>query len=94
MGKKLYKKQSGFVEKTIGNETVVVPLVNNVAQMDKVFSLNEVGSVIYNSLNESKTLDELLQIVLNEFDVEAETAKNDLEQFLDKAVFKEIVQEL
>lgn len=94
MGKKLYKKQSGFVEKTIGNETVVVPLVNNVAQMDKVFSLNEVGSVIYNSLNESKTLDELLQIVLNEFDVEAETAKNDLEQFLDKAVFKGIVQEL
>jgi hypothetical protein len=94
VGKKLYKKQSGFVEKTIGNETVVVPLVNNVAQMDKVFSLNEVGSVIYNSLNESKTLDELLQIVLNEFDVEAETAKNDLEQFLDKAVFKEIVQEL
>ncbi len=94
MGRKLYKKREGFVEKTIGNEVVIVPLVNEVAQMDKVFSLNEVGSVIYNSMSESKSQEELLQVILSEFEIDDVTAKNDLEQFLVKAVDKGIIQEL
>ncbi|WP_439183720.1 PqqD family protein [Carboxylicivirga taeanensis] len=90
----LYKKQTGFVEKTVGDEMVIVPLVGKVAQMEHVFSLNEVGAAIYNALNEAKTQEELLALILSDFDVDKETAQRDMELFLDKAVDKGIIQKL
>ncbi|WP_430809752.1 MULTISPECIES: PqqD family protein [unclassified Carboxylicivirga] len=91
MGTKQYIKKNGFVEKHIGDETVVVPLVGSVAQMEKVFSLNEVGSLIYSNLSAAKTNDELLTLVLNTFDVSPQTAAADLKHFLQEAVNKGII---
>jgi len=90
----LFKKKNGFVEKAVGNEIVIVPLVGKVAQMEKVFSLNEIGAFIYNCLNTKKTTDELLSLILNEFEIDRETALNDLELFISKAVKIGIVEEL
>ena len=94
VGKQLYKKQTGFVEKTIGDELVIVPLVGAVAQMERVFSLNELGVFIYNSLNSPKSEEEVIKLILNEFEIDQQTAKEDLKHFLDKAVENGIVQKL
>jgi len=94
VGKQLYKKRTGFVEKTIGDELVIVPLVGAVAQMDKVFSLNELGVFIYKLLNTPRSEDEMTNLILDEFDVDKETALQDLKQFLRKAVENTIVQKL
>lgn len=94
MGKHLYKKQSGFVEKIVGDELVIVPLVGAVAQMEKVFSLNEMGSFIYNLLNKPKSKEGILKLILNEFDIDKETALKDLEHFLQKAVIGGIIKEI
>ncbi|MCU4176408.1 PqqD family protein [Carboxylicivirga sp. N1Y90] len=85
MGELYYEKASGFVEKHIGNELVIVPLVGAVAQMDKVFSLNEIGSFIYFLIDEPKTKGEILDKILTDFDVTEEIAKTDLDSFLLKA---------
>jgi len=94
VGKQLYKKRAGFVEKTIGDELVIVPLVGAVAQMDKVFSLNELGVFIYKMLNTPKSEEEIITLILNEFDIDELTAQQDLKQFLSKAVENTIVQKL
>ncbi|WP_430816289.1 PqqD family protein [Carboxylicivirga sp. RSCT41] len=94
MRSKLYIKQTGFVEKTVGNEMVVVPLVGTVAQMEKVFSLNEIGSFIYNNLGSKKSTGEITELILNEFEIDRETAQKDVEQFLEKAVANGVIKEL
>jgi hypothetical protein len=91
---KSYKKQTGFVEKAIGNEIVIVPLVGKVAQMEKVFSLNEIGSFIYNNLESEKSMEEIIILILNEFEIDKLTATKDLEHFLSKAVASGIIKEL
>ena len=91
---KLYKKQTGFVEKTVGNETVIIPIVGTVAQMEKVFSLNEIGSFIYNNLTSEKSAGEIIRLIINEFEIDEQTAEKDLEQFLNKAVANGIIGEL
>jgi hypothetical protein len=35
--------QSRFVSREVGNELILVPLTNNVAQMNSMFTLNETG---------------------------------------------------
>jgi len=92
VSKQLYIKKAGFVEKTIGTDLVIVPLVGAVAQMEKVFSLNELGTFIYNLLNKPRSFEEILELILNEFDIDEQTANNDLEHFLIKAVESSIVQ--
>ncbi len=94
MGEHLYKKRQGFVEKVIGNEVVIVPLVGAVAQMEKVFSLNELGSFICNKLNNEMTKEQILDVILQEFDVDRTTADKDLEQFLENAVKSGIIEQL
>ncbi|WP_289054025.1 PqqD family protein [Carboxylicivirga marina] len=94
MGKTFYKKKTGFVEKTVGDEMVIVPLVGAVAQMEKVFSLNELGSFIYNHLSSQKSTTDLIKLILSEFEIDEETANKDLEHFLKKAVESGIIEEL
>jgi len=94
LGEHLYKKRQGFVEKVIGNEVVIVPLVGAVAQMEKVFSLNELGSFICNKLNNEMTKEQILDVILQEFDVDRTTADKDLEQFLENAVKSGIIEQL
>jgi len=82
----LYKKISNIVEKEIGGELIIVPLVDSVAQMDKVFSINEVGVFIFSLLDESISFENLLEKVVNEFDVSANEAAQDVKAFLEKAI--------
>lgn len=86
MGQLLYKKVSGYVEKQVDNELVIVPMVAAVAEMDKVFSLNEIGSIIYEFLSEPKSEDEILSKIINEFEVSETIAKEDIHHFLNQSI--------
>ncbi len=92
MGELLYKKASGFVEKRMGNELVIVPMVAAVAQMDKVFSLNEIGSLIYDFLNEPKSEKEILNKVIIEFEVSERIAKQDIKSFLNESIKAKVIE--
>ncbi|MCT4590017.1 MAG: PqqD family protein [Carboxylicivirga sp.] len=87
-----FVKKEGFVEKTIGDETVIVPLVDSVANMEKVFSLNEIGSFIFNCLKTEQSKHQIIELILNEFEIDKLTATQDLEHFLNKAVDIGIVE--
>jgi hypothetical protein len=90
---RFFKQSDGFVEQSVGGETILVPLVDSVAQMNEVITLNELGTFIYNLLKESKTFEEILSDVLTEYDVSNERAKQDLNNFLKSALEKEIIIE-
>nr|WP_321450773.1 PqqD family protein [uncultured Carboxylicivirga sp.] len=87
-----YKKVSGFVEKKLGNELVIVPVASEVAQMNKVFAINEVGLYILEQLNESKSEKEIIDLVCKEFDVNTTVAKNDIKDFLSEAISANIIK--
>ena len=81
------------MEQSVGGETILVPLVDSVAQMNEVITLNELGTFIYNLLKEPKAFEEILSYVLTEYDVSNERAKQDLNNFLKSALEKEIIIE-
>ena len=93
MKERFFKQSDGFVEQSVGGETILVPLVDSVAQMNEVITLNELGTFIYNLLKEPKTFEEILSDVLTEYDVSNERAKQDLNNFLKSALEKEIIIE-
>jgi hypothetical protein len=51
--------------------------------MSALFNLNEVGQFIWNQLEENDTLDTLTAKICDEYEVDANIAKEDLTHFLE-----------
>ncbi len=88
----VYHKNENFVEKDIGEEKVLVPLSDNVADMNHVFTMNSVGSFIYDQIDGENSLEVIFNRLLKEFDVEKEVANSDFEQFIYSTVEKGIIE--
>lgn len=78
------KIKEGFVLRNVMDEYIVMPTGDNIAKFDGAIVLNEVSAFIYELLRSPICRDDLLTAVLNEFDVDEETASADLDALLDK----------
>ncbi len=43
---KFYAKKNDFVTRDIGGETIIVPIRDHVGDLESIYSLNEVGTLI------------------------------------------------
>jgi len=78
----LYKLKAKFVAREVGNEMILVPLTGNVAQMSELFTLNETARFIWQNITENTTIADIEYLMTNEFDIDTETAKEDIEKFM------------
>ncbi len=84
--KTIYLKKTDFVVREIGNELILVPLVGNVAKMNEMFTMNETGKFIWESINESSTVEDLQNAIIAEFSIDPEIARKDIESFLNQVI--------
>jgi hypothetical protein len=54
---RIYRRNDNFVSRRIENETVLVPIRNNVGDLDCIFSLNPVGALVWEQLGGVATLE-------------------------------------
>lgn len=81
------KKDPNVAFRTIeGKEVVIVPLTR------KLQMLNEVGTRIWNLCNGRRTIGEIADIIVNEYDVDRKTALNDLKEFVRRMHKEKMVQ--
>ena len=79
---KISNLKSKFVSREVGNELILVPLTNNVAQMSELFTLNETARFIWENITDKTSTSNLEAAIVETFDIDNETAKNDIENFL------------
>jgi hypothetical protein len=77
-----YQRNEHFVYRKIENETILVPVKENVGDMSCIYSLNEVGAFIWEHLDGQRTLNQILNMVADEFDVTTEDAEIDLHDYI------------
>ncbi len=75
------KIKDGFLIRKVASQYVVMPC-NNDINFNGMISLNESGAFLFNLLKENITKEDLLQAMLNEYDVSKEVALNDIEKFI------------
>jgi hypothetical protein len=80
--KLLATHKSKYVSREVSGEMVIVPLKKSVADMNEMFTLNEVGAFIWKEIDNVANEQELTDKILSEFDVDRETALTDLTVFL------------
>jgi hypothetical protein len=71
-----------FVTRRIAGETILVPVTGNVADLDAVYTLNEVGSFIWHLIDGERSAQALAEAVCAEYDVAPERAALDVDELL------------
>jgi len=87
MEEKRYQKSDSVVYRKIGNSFILVPIRNDVADLETVFTLNDVSSRIWELIDGKLTAGEIARKLTEEFDVIQEEAEKDVRRIL--AEFKE-----
>ena len=87
------KTKEGFILRNIVDEWIVMPKGTNIKNFEGAIVLNEVSAFIWKQLEKPISQKDLLQSILDEFDVTVDEAGVDLDEFLNKLREKDILLE-
>lgn len=76
------KLKMEFILRDIVGETVLVPINESTSSFNGLITVNELGKFIWENIEEAKDEEELLKKILDEYEVDRDTAKKDLDEFL------------
>ena len=81
---RIFQKNENFVFRQIDDETILVPIKNNVGDMGAIYNLNEVGAYVWKHLDGEKTLFDIKNMVADAFDGSMQDIEGDLMEFVDQ----------
>lgn len=90
---KAYSKKEEVVSREIAGETILVPVRGKLADMQKIFSLNQTAEYIWQNLDGKKKLNDILEGVLSQFDVNKEEAEKDMFEFVTELINANLIEE-
>jgi methyltransferase-like protein len=73
-----------IVTRKTGNEYVLVPIANNIADMNSVFILNETGAFIWELIDGERSVGDIIKALTDEYETDIVTATKDLSEFIEK----------
>ena len=85
--------QDEFVLREIAGDYVIIPTGKTVLKFNGLITVNEVGAFLWNMLQKEVSLDDLVKGVLDEYDVDAEVAKEDIQDALSQSKEGGILEE-
>lgn len=80
----IFQIKNKYVVQDMDGELILVPLSSQVARMNQMFVLNELGKFIWENILENSSEEQIIEAILKNFEVEKITAQTDLNNFLDK----------
>ena len=80
------------VSRQIEGELVIVPIRRGVGDLNSLYTLNPVGSTLWEFMNEGHTIPEMVNRVCDEFDVASVQAQVDIQAFLDSLLEEKLIQ--
>lgn len=80
----VFSRSPKIVTRKTGNEYILVPVADNIADMDSVYTLNETGAFIWEHIDGKRNVREIIDSLVEEYDVDPDSASRDMADFLEK----------
>jgi hypothetical protein len=77
-------RSPSVVTRKTGNEYVLVPVTNNIADMNSVYTLNETGAFLWELIDGENTIEDMIEALIREYDIDEQTATNDVFKFINE----------
>ena len=86
------KIKGEYVLREIAGEYILIPIGKTALEMNGMITMDEVGVTIWRGLEEAKNEEEILQIILEAYEVEKEVALADMKEFMKKLLDAGLVE--
>ena len=90
---RVLQRAGDFATRNVAGETILVPIRSGVADLECVFTLDEVGTAVWKSLESPKTVDQVAAEIAGEFDVDPAEARRDVEEFVEALASSRLVRD-
>jgi hypothetical protein len=77
-----FQKESSIVSQEIAGEVILVPVRQSVGELDSIFTLNETAAYAWSLIDGQRTLEEIHQQILVEYDVDEDVNRQDLRELV------------
>lgn len=81
-GSAVFDRSKDVVCRQVGSESILVPIRQNVGNLDYVYTLSPVAARVWSLLDGNHTVDAIVTELCDEFDVTAEAAMSDVGSLL------------
>ena len=89
----MMKVRNEFVLRKIGEEYIAVPVGKAALEFNGLLALNEQGAWLWKQMAAGADGEQLLQGMLEEYDVDRETAESDIKEFVNNQKKKGILEQ-
>ena len=79
---KCFERGGDLVTRCVAGETIIVPVRAHVAELDSIFTLNEVGTLIWELIDGRTRVGRIAETICKAYDISPEEAAEDLREFL------------
>lgn len=76
--------KDNYVLRQVADTWCVLPLAEETLNLDGMLTLNDSGAFLWQAIEKDRSKDELVEAMLNEYNVTFEQAEADIEEFLNK----------
>jgi len=80
--KSVFSHSPGIVTKKTGDEYVLIPVANNIADMNSVYTLNESGAFIWELIDGKRNVEVIINTLTEEYDIDYDSASKDVFSFI------------
>lgn len=91
---KRFAKDPLIVSRKIAGKFVLVPIRQKAEDVESIYNMNAVAGRIWDLIDGKKRLEEIRDVIVEEFEVTAEKAEADLVEFVEQLEGIEAVKEL
>lgn len=77
------KIKNGFAKREIAGSNIVVPVGKTAMDFNGMITLNDSGSFLWDCFTNDITVEDAVKSVIDEYDIDEETAKKDIEKFVE-----------
>ena len=77
-----FKRSQDFVARKIAGEIVLIPLQRHLENVNSIYSLNEVGALVWDALDGKRSVSELREMLFETFEVNPAQLDQDLTTLL------------
>lgn len=88
----IYSRNPDIIFRKIADEFILVPIRQKAVDLKSVYTLNEVGAFIWEAIDSSKSVSQIKDQVVQEFDVDARQAQSDVSEILSQLESLSLIQ--
>jgi len=86
-----YERSQDLVSRSVAGETLIVPVRGGVGDLNSIYTLRNVSQLIWQMVGEGRNFGEMVEGIMQEYDVQIEKAEQDLDRFLDEMLSEKLI---